>query len=267
MVNCKQCGCKIVSYRASRTPVYCSVRCRSESQRSKWEFACRFCGKTFLVHPSAAKERPELSDFCRIACRIEFSEREIKRRRLENLPLIQVNRDSIQCLICGRSYRVIGTHMGTHGLNTRHLNHHERNLALGLGCGARAVPDSVLDRMRIRGMSINYFGDKRHHGSTNTDHAYMASLRASFPITDVQVATLSQNAKIQHEKACARRIRLERVGFKICAECGQRKDLSEFGRSNRGARGYHCTCKKCFTMRRKIAHGVRTLDMTNQKAT
>ncbi len=213
----------------------------------KWSFACRYCGKIFEIHPSEAKRRPEAADFCQISCRLQFSEREVKRRRSEGLPLIDVTYDSVRCLICGRTYSAIGCHMDTHGVHLRGLNHYERNLALGLGCGERAVPEIHLARMRETG-SLDYFGSRRNPGGKimgDEQAAYQARLRAAFPCTDYQLAVLKQNARKMHEKACRRKRILERRGCAKCNKCGATKPLSQFSQSNIGAMGYSHQCKKC----------------------
>lgn len=202
VTGCKICGRTLVR----KQKIYCSYTCKWKDTH-KSVLVCRNCGKTFELWPSEAKRR--FVEFCDVACKLEFSDREVKRLRSEGKPLISVLENSVICNVCGRKIKTVGSHMGTHGVKTMGMGHLERNLILGIGLGERAVPPTVQERMRDTARIENI---PERGGPIGVDWHRVAHLRSGFPVPESVRETCIKNAHAAHEAACVNA---------ICKGCGK----------------------------------------------
>jgi predicted RNA-binding Zn-ribbon protein involved in translation (DUF1610 family) len=209
MRTCQHCGGPL-----KRDGRYCSYACKYEASKRSVSLVCPNCGKTFSVRPSELRPGRNSAIFCTRHCALRWSEERVRSLRAEGKPLIVVDKDAITCSVCGEVLKTIGAHFLRHGLSTRNMGHLERNLLMGLECGARCVPEKIRERMR-ENADIRNFGDRRRKGGPDNGWERVALLRALVPLprpTREKISmTCIKNAWSQHVAACTTR---------TCGFCG-----------------------------------------------
>lgn len=197
---CKQCGKPL----GRRQKSFCSYGCANEALRDRVEYTCRYCGRVFSLKPSQAKMRA-IEGICSVECGLRWSEPIVRKMLADGLALITVDNDSVRCEICGTRLRTMGSHMQSHGVQTSGMCHLERNIALGLKAGQRAMPSDMLSKVREDALKHNRLDRFPRFSGCVADTKRTGQLWSMVKLSDLQLRNLRFYSAIHHEEACRRK--------------------------------------------------------------
>ncbi len=177
--NCILCNNPI----PNKAKKYCSRKCfflsrkgqdyeglkigRQRSIENRKRIECKNCGGiTTFRHNDGARKHHQRQGFCDKKCKLEYGYKEYKKVRNAGNPIIEINQDSIRCLICGKLMTAASTHFARqHGVKGgKELGHLDRQLAYGVSKGVRLV-------------SLNHLEEQKEFGRANYDSDRLSEMR------------------------------------------------------------------------------------------